>query len=144
MWFADGLHVAGAATRLSAEPAVGARVIATWEDGRPAATARRLGRGCIVAVGTEIERGGMVLDAAYPRVLGRLARGCESPGEVDADAPLDAGARAVLSGSGPRLMAAGAVAESGGGTALGRWVMAAALLAALAETFFAYRRNKPA
>jgi hypothetical protein len=59
----------------------------------------------------------------------------------DADAPLDAGARAVLRGSGPRVVAAGAVPGSGGGVALGRWVMAAALLVALAETFFAYRRT---
>ncbi len=142
IWFADGLHLAGFAARVGGGPAPGARVLAAWDDGRPAAVARRVGRGCIVYLATEVGQGEMVLDAAYPRVLDRLARGCESPETTDDDVPLDAGARAVLRGSGPRTLAAGAAAGRGGGTALGRWMMAAALLAALAETFLAYGRKR--
>lgn len=141
MWLASGEHVAGAAARVSGDAAPGASAIAAWEDGRTAAAARRLGRGCLVFAATELERGEMTADAAYPRVVDRLARGCESAVTGDGDAPLDAGARAVLRGSGPPLVAAGAVPGSGGGVPLGRWVMAAALLVALVETFFAYRRT---
>jgi aerotolerance regulator-like protein len=144
MWLASGEHVSGAATRVSGDAVTGAATIASWDDGRPAAAARRLGRGCIVFVATELGRGEMVLDAAYPRALDRLARGCEPPAAGDTDAPLDAGARAVLRGSGPAAVAAGAVPGTGGGVPLGRWVLAAALLAALVETFFAYRRTGPA
>ncbi|HEX6751143.1 MAG TPA: BatA domain-containing protein [Longimicrobium sp.] len=144
MWLASGEHVSGAATRVSGDAAPDAAAIAAWEDGRPAAAARRIGRGCIVFAATDLERGEMTLDAAYPRVIDHLARGCESPAPGDGEAPLDAGARAVLRGRGPAVVAAGAVPGAGGGIALGRWVMAAALLAALTETFFAYGRTKSA
>ncbi|HET7232990.1 MAG TPA: BatA domain-containing protein, partial [Longimicrobium sp.] len=145
MWFGDGLHVAGAAGRVTGEPERGASVIAAWDDGRPAAVARRTRAGCMVVVGTSVGRGEMVLDAAYPRVLERLARGCESPANAFSDdAPLDAGARAVLAGAGARTVAAGTLRAAGGGTGLGRWVMAAALLVALAETFLAYGRKRAA
>jgi len=144
IWFDDGSHLSGAARRAAGRPRRGARVIAAWDDGQPAAVAARSGAGCVVAVGTELARGEMVLDAAYPRALGRLARGCEPVADVDGDAPLDAGARAVLRGAGPRTVAAGAAGASGGGTALGRWVMAAALLVAAAETLLAYGRRRPA
>ncbi|HEX9940030.1 MAG TPA: BatA domain-containing protein [Longimicrobium sp.] len=145
MWLDDGAHLPGAASRVAGGPGRGAAVIAAWDDGRPAAVARRAGTGCIVVVGTHLAGGEMVLDAAYPRVLGRLARGCESPENPTlAKLPLDAGARAVLAGSGPRMVAAGAVGAAAGGVPLGRWMMAAALLVAVAETFLAYRRKRPA
>src|SRR3954451_23154262 len=105
--------------RGSGDAARGASVVASWDDGRPAAAARRMGRGCVVFAATDLERGEMTMDAAYPRVVDRLARGCESPGTGDGDAPLDAGARAVLRGTGPAAVAAGAVPGSGGGVALG-------------------------
>lgn len=144
MWFDGDLHAAGAVVRMDGGPAAGTKVVAAWDDGRPAAAARRVGSGCIVFAATELGRGDLVLDAAYPRVIDRLAHGCESPVNADAAAPLDAGARAVLRGSGPAVVAAGAVPGSGGGVRLGRWVMALALLVALVETFFAYRRRKAA
>jgi len=144
IWFDGGLHLSGAARRVAGKPRRGAKVIAAWDDGQPAAVAGRSGAGCVVVVGTALAQGEMVLDAAYPRVLGRLARGCESAMDGGADVPLDAGARAVLSGAGPRMVAAGAVGGSGGGTALGRWVMAAALLVAAVETFLAYGRKRAA
>jgi hypothetical protein len=145
MWLASGPHVSGAAMRVSGDAAPGASVAAAWDDGRPAAAARRLGRGCIVFAATDLERGEMTLDAAYPRLLDGLARACEASdggSSIDRNAPLDAGARAVLRGTGARVVAARTVPGWGGGVPLGRWVMAAALLAALAETFFAYGRRR--
>ncbi|HET7461001.1 MAG TPA: hypothetical protein VFJ82_07125, partial [Longimicrobium sp.] len=142
--FADGPRLAGAAGR-AVRPVPGkATVLAAWDDGEPAAVAWHEGRGCVVYLATQVDAGEMVLDPAYPRVLDRLAHGCSSPdGHGGDDAPLDAGARAVLAGAGARTVAAGA-ARAGGGVALGRWMMAAALLVALAETFLAYGRKKPA
>jgi hypothetical protein len=145
MWLASGPHVSGAGMRVSGDAARGAAVVASWDDGRPAAAARRLGRGCVVFAATELERGEMTLDAAYPRLLDGLARGCEAsdgPSSIDRNAPLDAGARAVLRGTGPGVVAARTVPGWGGGVPLGRWALAAALLAALAETFFAYGRRR--
>ncbi|HEV7590099.1 MAG TPA: VWA domain-containing protein [Longimicrobium sp.] len=145
MWLASGPHVSGTAMRVSGDAARGAAVIASWDDGRPAAAARRLGRGCVVFAATDLDRGEMTLDAEYPRLLDGLAHGCEpsdGPSSIDRDTPLDAGARAVLRGTGPRVVAARTVPGWGGGVPLGRWAMAAALLAALAETFFAYGRRR--
>lgn len=145
MWLASGPHVSGAGMRVSGDAARGASVIASWDDGRPAAAARRLGRGCVVFAATELERGEMTLDAEYPRLLDGLARGCEAAdgaSSIDRNAPLDAGARAVLRGTGARVVAARTVPGWGGGVPLGRWALAAALLAALAETFFAYARRR--
>lgn len=145
MWLDDGVHLPGAASRLSGGLGRGVAVLAAWDDGRPAAVARRTGAGCTVVAGTHLARGEMVLDAAYPRALDRLARGCESPeNTTTANLPLDAGGRAVLAGVGPRMVAAGAVGAAAGGVPLGRWMMAAALLVAVAETFLAYRRKRPA
>jgi hypothetical protein len=145
MWLATGLHVSGAALRVSGAAARGAKVVAAWDDGRPAAAARRIGRGCVVFAATDLERGEMTLDPGYPRLLDGLARGCEPADRtVPRDAPLDAGARAVLRGSGPSVVAARTVPGWGGGVPLGRWLLAAALLTALAETFLAYGRKRAA
>jgi len=145
MWLASGPHASGAAMRVSGDAARGAAVVASWDDGRPAAAARRLGRGCVVFAATDLERGEMTLHAEYPRLLDGLARGCEAgdgASSIDRNAALDAGARALLRGTGARVVAARTVPGWGGGVPLGRWAMAAALLAALAETFFAYARRR--
>ena len=87
----------------------------------------------------------MTLDAAYPRLLDGLARGCEAsdaPSSIDRNTPLDAGAKAVLRGTGPGVVAARTVPGWGGEVPLGRFALAAAFLAALAETFFAYGRRR--
>lgn len=143
--FADGLAVPGAVSRVAGTLARDAAMIAAWDDGRPAAVARRLDRGCVVFVGTYVDRGEMVLGASYPRLLGRLARGCASTeNTVEDGEPLDAGARAVLAGAGPSAVAARTLAATGGGMGLGRWLMGVALLAAATETFLAYRRKRQA
>lgn len=145
IWLASGAHASGAAVRVTGDAAPGARVIAAWDDGRPAAAVRRLGRGCVIFVATDLDRGEITLDPGYPRLLDGLARGCETTDDAIApDAPLDAGARAVLRGNGPRVVAARTVPGWGGGVPLGRWAMGLALIVALAETFLAYRRKRPA
>jgi Aerotolerance regulator N-terminal len=143
MWFGAELELAGAAGRVQAgRPVEGARVLAAWEDGRPAALARPLGRGCAVFVGAELEGGELPFQAEYPAALARLARGCEADAAPAAARPLDPGALAVLRGRGPAALAASAVGASEAGVALGRWLLAAALLVALVETALAYRRRR--
>ncbi|HEX7239204.1 MAG TPA: hypothetical protein VF263_02980, partial [Longimicrobiaceae bacterium] len=144
MVFADGLELPGAARRSGGAPRAGATVLAAWEDGRPAAAASRLGRGCVVAVATALEGGSLPLSAAYPRTVDRLLRGCEPDAPTDGAVPLDAGALAVLRGDGPSAVAVSALGATGGGIPLGRWVLGAALLAALVETLLAYGRRRAA
>lgn len=143
MWFGAELELAGAAGRVEqGSPADGARVIAAWEDGRPAAVAKALGSGCVVFVGAELEGGELPFQAEYPAALARLARGCAAERSAAADArPLDPGAIALLRGRGPQSLAASAVGAAEAGAALGRWVLAAAILIALVETLLAYRRR---
>ncbi|HYJ78910.1 MAG TPA: BatA domain-containing protein [Longimicrobiaceae bacterium] len=140
MWLDGGPGLPGAAGRVAGEPSIGARTIAAWDDGRAAAAAARVGRGCAVFVAADLEAGELPLSAAYPGALDRLARGCDLPA-TPADAPLDAGALAVLRGDGPVAVAASSLAGAAGGTALGRWILGAALAVALVETFLAYRRR---
>lgn len=142
MWFGAETELAGAAGRVQAGgPAEGARTVAAWDDGRPAATAKRLGSGCVVFVGTELEGGELPFQAAFPAALARLARGCDATAGTVDPRPLDPGAIAVLRGRGPAAVAASAVGASEAGVALGRWALVAALLIALVETLLAYRRR---
>jgi hypothetical protein len=144
MWFGPELELAGAAGRVEqGRPADGARVAAAWEDGRPAAAAKALGSGCVVFVGAELEGGELPYQAEYPAALARLARACASDVSLAAAArPLDPGALALLRGRGPASVPASAVGASEAGIGLGRWVLAAALLIALVETWLAYRRRR--
>lgn len=146
MWFGPELELAGAAGRVEAgRPADGARVAAAWEDGRPAAVAKPLESGCIVFVGAELEGGELPYQAEYPAALARLARACASEVPLAVDArPLDPGALALLRGRGPASVPASAVGASEAGIGLGRWVLGAAILIALVETWLAYRRRRAA
>lgn len=141
----DGTRLDGAARRLRGRPTQGARLLGAWDDGRPAIAATRVGRGCVVYVGTELEAGSLPLGAAFPRVVDRLARGCADvdPDEAGA-APLDAGARATLRGGGGETVDVASLGAAGGGIPLARWVLGAALLVALLETWLAYGRRRTA
>jgi hypothetical protein len=138
LWLAPDLRLPGATERADVSPTRGARVVGAWDDGRPAVVAARLGSGCVVYVGTRLEEADLPLSASFPRALERIASACRPPSSADAMLPLDAGARAILAGSGARVVAASGGA---GGVSFGRWLMGAALLVALAETFLAYRRR---
>jgi hypothetical protein len=117
-------------------------VLAAWEDGRAAAAAKPLERGCIVFVGAELEGGELPFQGEYPAALARLARACASDLPAAADArPLDPGAVTLLRGRGPASLPASAVGASEAGVALGRWVLIAVILIALVETWLAYRRR---
>lgn len=140
LWFGPDLRLPGATFRADLRTRRGAKVVAAWDDGRPAVVAARLGKGCVVLAGTRLEDGALPLSPAFPRALDRMARACDGDRSGDAMMPLDAGARAILAGRGAAVVNA-AAGGGAGSVAFGRWLMAAALLVALAETFFAYRRR---
>lgn len=141
--FEDGMRLAGAESRASGAPRPGARLLAAWEDGRPAAAAARVGWGCVVHLATELEGGTLPLSASFPRAVDRLARGCGEPDPAGGEVPLDAGALSVLRGDTlPGAVALASLGGSGGGLPLGRWVLGAALLLALLETVAAYGRRR--
>ncbi len=141
----DGTRLDGAARRFPGRPTAGARLLAAWEDGRPAAAAARVGRGCVVYVGAELEAGSLPLSGSFPRAVDRLARGCDgAESTVGGSAPLDQGARAVLRGGGTEAVAVASLGAAGGGIPLARWVLGAALLVALVETVLAYGRRRSA
>jgi hypothetical protein len=142
MWLGADLRIGGAAGRVEGRTAEGARTVAAWDDGRPAATALRTRAGCTVYVGTALEGGDLPFQAEYPAMLGRLARGCESPVQTTLGQPLDSGALQVLRGRGASSIAANRLGAAGG-IAFGRWLLAAALAVALIETLLAYRRRGP-
>jgi hypothetical protein len=140
LWFGPDLRLPGATARADIRPKRGATVLAAWDDGRPAVVAARLGKGCVVYAGTRLEDGALPLSPAFPRALERMARACNREPTGDAMLPLDAGARAILAGRGATVINA-AAGGGAGSVPLGRWLMAATLLVALAETFFAYWRR---
>jgi hypothetical protein len=140
LWFGPDLRLPGATARADIRPRRGAMVLAAWNDGRPAVVAARLGKGCVVYAGTRLEDGALPLSPAFPRALERMARACNRERTGDAMLPLDAGARSILAGRGAAVVNA-AAGGGAGSVALGRWLLAAALLIALAETFFAYWRR---
>jgi len=140
IWFSPDLRLPGATVRADIRPKRGATVLGAWDDGRPAVVAARLGKGCVVFAGTRLEDGALPLSPAFPRALERMARACDRDRTDDAMLPLGAGARAILAGRGAAVVNA-AAGGGAGSVALGRWLMAAALLVALAETFFAYWRR---
>lgn len=142
MWLGADLRVGGAAGRVEGWTAEGARTVAAWDDGRPAAAAVPTRAGCTVYVGTALEGGDLPFQAEYPAFLGRLARGCESQDATTIDRPLDSGAIQVLRGRGASSIAANRLGAAGG-IAFGRWLVAAALAVALIETLLAYRRRAP-
>lgn len=140
----DGTVIQGASVRARGGPRPGARLLAAWDDGRPAAAAARVGEGCLVFLATPLEEGSLPLSPRFPALLDRLARGCEGDANAAApDRPLDRGAVALLEGDRrlpvPRLEA-GEDARSD--EPLGRWFFLGALAVALAETGLAYGRGR--
>lgn len=153
---AAGPVIGGAARRFPGRPRPGARLLAAWEDGRPAAAAVREGAGCLVYLATGLEDAELPLQPAFPELLDQLLQGCAAePAAATDDRPLDAGARRVLAGLdlGPvpdmapgmaPTVAAGVVMAAlgpGSARALGGWLLLAALGVALGETWLAYRRR---
>jgi hypothetical protein len=70
-------------------PSSKARVIAVFEDTRPAAAARAAGAGCIVYFAASLQDAQLSREAGFPDLVGELARGCGS--KADPTLPLDRG-----------------------------------------------------
>lgn len=128
-------------------PADEARVLAVWEDGRPAAAAIRRGDGCLAYLAAEPEAGGAAADPALPHLIRTLADGCEPrvPGEPSGSAldgvALDSGALRTLRADQLPRAAELAVIAPGRGRALTRALLALALVVAAAEIAVARRRG---
>jgi hypothetical protein len=143
--FPDGYQVPGVGGRTGGAPAPGARVVAVWEDGSPAAVVRPRSGGCSAFVAADPEAGRLPTSARLPGLLRRLLEACapphsSSPGFV----PLDQGALHLLRSpeSPPRL----ALGASGGAPrlALAPWLLALAAILLIAETAAAYLRRSVA
>lgn len=113
------------------------RVLAFWHDGSPAVVADRREGGCLVRSGIDLRSGAVQAAPDFPAFLARLAAGCDAPPDALADVPLDAGARALLTGAAPP----GAIAVPAGGVPLRRWFLLLALVLAITETALVARRG---
>ncbi|CAN5911872.1 hypothetical protein BH11GEM1_BH11GEM1_13170 [soil metagenome] len=115
------------------------RVVARWADGTRAAEERVVGKGCMREVGIRLPAAG---DIALHPPFQRIARALLAPCGVEAtDVVADSGAMARLGGEGSNAAPASAL-RSGDDrpSPLARWLLAAALLCAIAELLVRSRR----
>ncbi|HRQ78331.1 MAG TPA: BatA domain-containing protein [Gemmatimonadaceae bacterium] len=132
----DDSGVAGA----EAAAAAGARVIARWRDGVPAATERGLGQGCLRDIGLYVpERGDVTLREPFAQLLAVLLEPC---GGRRSAAPSDS-LLVAFAGDGP-LAAAALFERDGQGSPLVPWLLAAALLMLIAEQWWRRRATSEA
>lgn len=158
---------------LPGRPAVGARVAAAWEDGRPAAAVSAVGDGCVAYLAAEPVAPEAAADPGFPHLVRALSAACgadtrgtagaggawspaaEGPaggypvraGDPLAGIPLDAGAGQILAGDTlPAVADLSQLSEAGGerGRSLSRLLLALALAAAVAEGALTYFRRVPA
>jgi hypothetical protein len=110
------------------------QVIARWYDGEPAATESALGGGCVRTVAVIVPvAGDLPLTPAFRRFVERMASPCERSGRWD---PVpDSVLRVALAESIPRDSVERSSAAQAGlpESRLSAWLLAAALVAALAE-----------
>ncbi|MEZ4425098.1 MAG: BatA domain-containing protein [Gemmatimonadota bacterium] len=126
------LHDARLEPGRAAAPAEGRLLPVVRVDGGPVAAALPWGAGCVVRYGAPWEAGRE--DPSYPALIRTLVDGCRSADDATgADAALDEAARALLAGGAPAPVAAAALGP-GPGRPLEGWLLAAALLVAVAET----------
>lgn len=120
-----------AAFARGAPPAAG-DTIARWADGAPAATERSLGQGCVrdIRIAPPPASDVMLRDAAR-RALAVLAGPCGAPFALDL---LPDSLRATLAGS-AGVLALARPAEAAAFPPLSRWLLLAAALMLVAETF---------
>lgn len=141
-----GHHLEGWVPRAGVA-ADGARIVAVWEDGRPAAAARDQSGSCIAYLAAEPVAPTVAADPGFPRLLRALAEGCES-GEIAASPVdglrLDEGALTILRGDALPAWADLLAAEPPPGRPLGLPLAALAMLVALVEAGFAYGRREGA
>jgi len=112
------------------------RVVARWLDGEPAATELPLGRGCVRGVAVSVpEAGDLSLTVAFRRFATRMAEPCASaqPWSPVSDSVLAAVLPATVAPD--SVSRAASAVEETLVAPLTPWLLAAALLAALAEPF---------
>ncbi len=115
-----------------AELSLSGRAIAYWADGQPAAVEVALGTGCLREVGVALPAGGdLPLHPPFQRIVRTLLTPC---GIREVQRPADSASVAQLSGA----TSASAVAkdlrdDSGAWSSLSRWLLAFALVLAIAE-----------
>lgn len=145
-----GAHALPGWIPLPGRPASGARVLAVWEDGRPAAAVVRDDNACAALLAAEPETPSVAADPAFPHLLAALLEGCGAGtapavgGTEDAalsGAPLDEGARRLLAGASLPPVAELASLEARRGRSLVRVAFGLALLVAALEAIMAYRRR---
>jgi len=120
-------------------PGPGARILAAWEDGDPAAAAVPLGEGCLVSVAFPLVEGDLPADPGYPLLMVALAAGCAGPPGGVGSGPLDRSARSVLTGEARGLPPVVATPGGSGGAPLGGVFLLGAFLVALLEGWMVYR-----
>ena len=108
------------------------RVVARWADGAHAATEQAVGEGCMREVGIMLPAAG---DLALHPPFQRIARALLTPcGIATADVVADSGVMARLAGTGRSAAPASAFRiSSDQPTPLARWLLAAAIVCAIAE-----------
>jgi hypothetical protein len=123
-----------------AAAAAGARVIARWRDGVPAATERELGQGCLRDIGLYVpERGDVTLREPFAQLLAVLLEPC---GGRRSAAPSDS-LLVAFAGDGP-LAAAALFERDGQASPLVPWLLVAALLMLIAEQWWRRRATREA
>ena len=80
--------------RLPGKPAVGARTVAVFDDGTPAAAAGSLGEGCVGYLAARLTAPELTSSPGYPELIRTLAHGCDDPAALDG--PLDRGALTAI------------------------------------------------
>jgi hypothetical protein len=120
----------------------GARVVARWADGQPAAVERALGSGCVREVGVPVPQAGdLALRPAFRAVLAALAAPC---GVARGAGPVDAALAAALRRDGAPLLDARPLRAALAPPApdrLGAALLGLALAALLAELAVRGRRR---
>jgi len=124
--------VVGRFARIATPPP--GRVVARWQDGEPAVTEMALGTGCVRTAAVAVpEAGDLAVTPAFRRFVQRMASPCGAqPRWVAAS---DSALNAALPASVPRSATPepSAVRAEFPSSRLGAWLLAAALLAAIAE-----------
>jgi hypothetical protein len=109
----------------------GARVVARWANGAPAAVERALGAGCVRRLGIlPPKNGDLELRASYRRLVERLTAPCGIEERFEA---LDSARLALLAGDRRTRAAAGSVADHPVDSRLAAAMLALAILLAVAE-----------
>ncbi len=147
VYLVDGPTVEGVRRTADVRLQPDARPEGAWLTGEIAVAMLPVGEGCIVGAGFGLEDPAAVTAEAYAPALASLAATCarrgtgtgaDHPG-MDA-MPLGRGARAVIAASSlPETVPAGEISMIGSGFDLTRWLLALALLAAIADGVLARR-----